>query len=304
MFSVVIPLYNKEISIYNTIQSVLNQTFCDFEILVINDGCTDRSIEVVRSFEDSRIKIINKTNEGVSSARNRGIKEASYEWIAFLDGDDLWDNEHLMEYRRIVLNNPDLNWVFSGFRTIKYSHNDRLYLYKEGGRLTNVFDHLLQGIAIHTSTVCIKKNLFVLYEDLNFRVGMDSSEDREVWYKLCCIDKSPFYIDKPLSSYNLTAENSLSRNVHNIKKDHFLTMLNRIKQFEAYENLSPEDSLKFERFLEIANERMLMWRYVDGYFKNEYKTYFGKLGYLLMKVTSRYPKLLKRIVRKSYFLIR
>src|SRR5690606_5746181 len=127
---------------------------------------------------------------------------------------------------------------------------------------------------------------FVRYKGLNFREGMNSSEDRELWYKLCCIDKSPFYINKPLSSYNLTAENSLSRDVKNIKNDHFLSMLSRVKQFEAYGNLSPEDSLKLEKFLEIANKWMLMGRYVDGYFKNEYKAYFGKLGYLAMKVTS------------------
>jgi len=91
MFSVVIPLYNKERSVKNTIESVLNQTFQDFEVIVVNDGSTDNSLEVVKSFNDERIRIINQKNSGVSSARNRGIKEAKYEWIAFLDADDLWE---------------------------------------------------------------------------------------------------------------------------------------------------------------------------------------------------------------------
>ena len=80
MFSVVIPLYNKELSIKNTIQSVLNQTFQDFEIVVVNDGSTDNSLHVLKEIDDTRIRIINKTNGGVSSARNRGIKEAKFRW--------------------------------------------------------------------------------------------------------------------------------------------------------------------------------------------------------------------------------
>src|SRR5690554_5521626 len=98
MFSVVIPLYNKELSISNTIQSVLDQTFQNFEIVIVNDGSTDNSVKEVEKFDDKRIRLIHQENQGVSAARNRGIKEARYEWIAFLDGDDLWEKEHLEEY--------------------------------------------------------------------------------------------------------------------------------------------------------------------------------------------------------------
>ena len=97
MFSVVIPLYNKELSIINTIQSVLDQTFQNFEIVVVNDGSTDRSVEMVEQFNDPRIRIINKSNGGVSSARNRGIQEAKYELVAFLDADDFWEQNIFMK---------------------------------------------------------------------------------------------------------------------------------------------------------------------------------------------------------------
>ena len=97
MFSVVIPLYNKELSIINTIQSVLDQTFQNFEIVVVNDGSTDRSVEMVEQFNDPRIRIINKSNGGVSSARNRGIQEAKYELVAFLDADDFGSQNIFMK---------------------------------------------------------------------------------------------------------------------------------------------------------------------------------------------------------------
>src|SRR5690606_38009132 len=102
MFSVVIPLYNKELSIQNTIHSVLNQTVQDFEIVVVNDGSTDNSVEKVVEIFDARILIINKPNGGVSSDRNMGVEEAKYEWIAFLDGDDLWKVNHLEEIVKMM----------------------------------------------------------------------------------------------------------------------------------------------------------------------------------------------------------
>src|SRR5699024_6424946 len=95
MFSIVIPLYNKELSITNTLQSVLNQTFTDFEVVIVNDGSTDNSVEKVEAFNDPRIRLIHQANAGVSAARNKGIEEANYDWISFLDADDLWMENHL-----------------------------------------------------------------------------------------------------------------------------------------------------------------------------------------------------------------
>lgn len=86
--SIIIPLYNKKEFIRNSIQSVLNQTYGDFEIVIVNDGSTDNSLEIVKSIHDDRIRIIDKENGGVSSARNVGIDNSVGEWIIFLDADD------------------------------------------------------------------------------------------------------------------------------------------------------------------------------------------------------------------------
>lgn len=90
MISIIIPLYNKATSIKRTIHSVLSQSYTDFELIIINDGSTDNSAEIVnKQFYDKRIRYIYQDNAGVSSARNRGIKEAIGEWILFLDADDI-----------------------------------------------------------------------------------------------------------------------------------------------------------------------------------------------------------------------
>ena len=86
--SIIIPAYNAESTIKKTIKSVLKQTFGDFEIIVIDDGCTDRTVEIVRAINDPRIAIFSYQNGGLPTARNRGIQQAKGEYIAFLDSDD------------------------------------------------------------------------------------------------------------------------------------------------------------------------------------------------------------------------
>ena len=88
LFSVIIPLYNKQDYITRTINSVLNQTYQNFEIIVVDDGSTDKSLSVVKTIKDKRIKVFSQKNLGVSNARNKGIKQSKGNYIAFLDADD------------------------------------------------------------------------------------------------------------------------------------------------------------------------------------------------------------------------
>ena len=93
--SVIIPAYNAEQTILETIKSVRQQTFSDFEIIIINDGSTDRTLKLLESIEDNRLKIFSYENGGLSVARNRGIARATGEFVAFLDADDLWTPDKL-----------------------------------------------------------------------------------------------------------------------------------------------------------------------------------------------------------------
>src|SRR3970040_1764287 len=96
-FSVIIPVFNKEKFIEVTLKSVLNQTFIDFEILIINDGSTDNSAQLIKGFDDPRIRYYYKENSGVSSARNDGIEKTQSNYISFIDADDYWYPDFLEE---------------------------------------------------------------------------------------------------------------------------------------------------------------------------------------------------------------
>jgi glycosyltransferase involved in cell wall biosynthesis len=95
LISVIVPVYNGEKTIQETIESVLNQTFTDFELIVINDGSQDATLDVVSSIQDSRLKLFSYPNAGISTTRNRGVYHAVGEYISFIDADDLWTPDKL-----------------------------------------------------------------------------------------------------------------------------------------------------------------------------------------------------------------
>ena len=94
-FSVVIPLYNKETHLKKTLALVLQQDFSDFEVIIVNDGSTDNSVKVVESFSDKRIELFHQKNKGAAAARNFGIEKAKAKYIALIDADDEWKENHL-----------------------------------------------------------------------------------------------------------------------------------------------------------------------------------------------------------------
>lgn len=113
LVSVIIPAYNCEKTIRETIESVLNQTVSDFELIVINDGSPDSTLEVASGIKDSRIKIFSYPNAGVSASRNRGISHARGEFIAFLDADDLWMPNKLEAQLKALQDNPQAQVAYS-----------------------------------------------------------------------------------------------------------------------------------------------------------------------------------------------
>lgn len=116
--SVVIPLFNKADYVAETLASVQGQTLPVREILVVDDGSTDGGPAIVRSLADARVRLIEQANAGPGLARNRGIAEATGEWVAFLDADDLWLEDHLAELARLSARDPAVSFLATSFREV------------------------------------------------------------------------------------------------------------------------------------------------------------------------------------------
>lgn len=118
LISVVMPVYNIEAYVAEAVQSVLSQTFRSFELIIVDDGSTDRSVEICRSFDDARIQIISQKNRGLAGARNTGIIHSRGKYIAFLDADDRWLPEKLELHFIHLTANPHIGVSYSGSRFI------------------------------------------------------------------------------------------------------------------------------------------------------------------------------------------
>lgn len=114
-FSIIIPAYNVDAYIEMTLKSVYNQTFADYEIIVIDDGSTDKTLEILHKQTDSRLRVIHQKNAGVSAARNVGISAAKGKYIAFLDADDAWTNDHLALAHLFFSRHTEYVWYCSAY---------------------------------------------------------------------------------------------------------------------------------------------------------------------------------------------
>ena len=184
-FSVVIPLYNKEKFIENTLNSVLNQTFEDFEVIVINDGSTDTSEEKVLNFKDKRIQYISKVNEGVSIARNTGIEKAQSNFITFLDSDDVWLPSFLEEMHKTIAKYPEQR-VFSAAYEIETSRSKIPAQYSIPKSKKPQFVNYFEASSIESIiwTSCAAFHSSVFKEVGMFDPQIKISEDIDLWIRV------------------------------------------------------------------------------------------------------------------------
>jgi glycosyltransferase involved in cell wall biosynthesis len=204
-FSVVIPLYNKKKEIKDTLESVLNQSYPADEIIVVDDGSTDKSEEMVRKFFNDKVKLINQQNKGVSVTRNRGIIEAKNEYICFLDADDLWEKDFLKEIKELIEKYPEAIFYSTSHKMIDEKGNV-IYpkIPNKLGYIENFFKVFMKNYGlINSSSVCVKKSIF---QEIKFPEGEKRGEDICVWLELALSGKLAFS-PKPLSIYKLNANN-------------------------------------------------------------------------------------------------
>lgn len=287
LISVIIPLYNKDFIIKKTLDSVLNQRFTNFEVIIVNDGSTDDSEKIVNAFSDTRIILVNQSNKGVSSARNVGIQHANSELIALLDADDYWYANHLQKLYDLYTVFPNCGMYCSRYKTQisadKFITNSFIGIDENyAGIINNYFEASLIKRIASSSSVLIPKKILVL--EKGFNTNATYFEDHELWTKIA-IKYDIAITNNYTAIYNFNINKSLSKinlNLHNLPD---------FKQFEKHENENP--SLK--KFLDIYRlEFSLKYRLNNN---------IEKSNFYLKDISSKIPIKTRILLKTPVFIL-
>jgi glycosyltransferase involved in cell wall biosynthesis len=251
MYSVIIPYYNKSAYIIRCIDSVLRQAFAAYEIIVVDDGSTDNGIELISEKYGQLITIYSQKNQGVSAARNAGISQAKYDYVALLDADDTWHPQYL----------ESVNWVIRKEKEVKIigSHyarsNDFFDVNYESPKyfkFSNYFKEAIRNTYFTSSSSVIQKKFFD--ENNGFNTNLQKGEDHDVWFRVIQSGGNSFYITNTLVYYSdedsnqatkskIALENHLVGNINTLYKDLKVTSndkdFNRFISLYTYFNLYP-----------------------------------------------------------------
>lgn len=236
LISVIVPVYNDEVTIQDTIESVLNQSFQDFELIIINDGSTDATLEVIKSIQDSRIKVSSYLNAGVSKARNRGISQAVGQYISFIDADDLWTADKLEAQFKTLQVNPQAAVAYSWTDYIDESGQ----FLRQGCHFTfngDVYTRLLLSDFIGSGSNPLIRTQ-TLEEVGGFNPLLTHAEDWDLWLRLAACYEF-VAVPYPQILYRISL-NSASANVWEMEKSSIQVIEQAFAQApESIQNLKP-----------------------------------------------------------------
>lgn len=287
MISIVIPLFNKETTIKNTIESVLSQSFNNFELIIIDDGSTDDSVNTIsNNFKDQRIKIISQKNQGVSVARNEGVKNATHELIAFLDADDLWSPEYLEYMVKAHYKYPEAGmyccagYVKNADDSISKRTTDKI---SEDISIIHFFNN--PHVFLHTSSTIVKKDIF--QQVGGFTKGMTRNEDFALFFSVALITKV-CYCKLPLTTYVGGVENQATSSFSLTSLQSIVDRFNIVNKIWINSNYANKDYLVFTKYeirhLVLSNIRSNKPEFTNFFLSNLSKELTSKFNKLEVKI--------------------
>lgn len=299
-FSVIIPLYNKEDYVEKTIKSIINQSFNEFEIIIVDDGSTDNSFHIASQFIDPRIKIIKQSNKGVGAARNIGINNSKADYIALLDADDCWYMNHLFELKKQIDIFPDAGLYCNNYEVL-YSKNTCKkatfnFLYdKKCVIVGDYFKASIINSVAWTSSVGFSKSKFIGIGEFN--THLKTAQDLDLWIRFALNDKVSFN-PRITMTYKLYVENSLSTNEYNVIRCDFIN--------SYYEEEKTNPSLKL--YLDVNRYAVALRSKINGekeiYHKLKKEIDNKNLNFK-QKILLKLPKFLLQFIKRfQQFLIK
>ncbi|MEQ3665250.1 MULTISPECIES: glycosyltransferase family 2 protein [unclassified Olleya] len=254
-FSVIIPLYNKEKYVLKTITSVLQQSFQNFDIVIVDDGSTDQSLAIVKSLNNDKITVIQQENQGASIARNTAIAASNGSYIATLDADDIWDKNHLLQLKKCIDTCPEAVLFCTNYNIKRHdgfiTKSKFNFEYDNSCLIINDFfkANIINFIPT-SSSVAFKKQDFLKVNGYNTKLR--TGQDIDLWIKFGLIGKIAFN-PKITMLYNFFDQSSLSNSDYN--EDRYL-LINNYKN-EAQNNASLKKYLDINRYALVIRYKLL-----------------------------------------------
>ncbi len=295
--SIIIPTYNRAKFISRALDSVFNQTYRDFEIIVIDDGSIDNTKEILDLYKN-KIKYFYQTNRGSAAARNRGIKESSGIYIAFLDSDDYWVSEKLEEQVKTLDSHPNVGIVYS--RMLIINNKGEKIGMKPAGVSGRNFKELLQVWGdLPTSTIMTRRDCF---EKAGlFDTSLTTMEDIDMWIRIAKYYEL-YEIENKVLAYYRRHEEQITRN--KVKVYEGLVKI-YTKIYNTYSE-APR-GLMVKRIVE--NQYLLAKEhYIEGHYRNAYThaltaiMQYPLLGLLFIKKTDHWLNKLFKLIKPYGFL--
>lgn len=287
LVSIIIPVYNAEKYISDTISSVLTQTHQDWEMIIVDDGSTDNSMTKIKQYSqnDSRIKIILKTNSGVSDSRNAGILISKGDFIAFLDADDVWLDANL-ENKIEYLKSNNAHAVYSDCEVIDENSNAKNILFKTKEKPTLDDILLLEGnyITAPSGTIFKKEvfNTIGLFDE-----KLSNNADQDIWIRLLANNFEIALLNNKLWKYRVHS-NNMSSNIQLLEKDS-LYMFNKARENNIFKSFVFQKKCFSRLYLMLAGS----WWKNDG---NKIRGLF-----FLIKSLLSYPPIIFKILKNNIF---
>jgi glycosyltransferase involved in cell wall biosynthesis len=260
--SIIIPTYNRASTVVESIYSVINQTFKDFELIVVDDGSTDETIKVVSQILDARINLISlKFNKGASAARNAGIAEAKGDFIAFLDSDDKWLPEKLEIQTNFLRNNPEFSSCSTGY--FKFNPKKGFIASNPSKPKSNLEMHLLKSMDLSFGTTLLVKR--ICFETVGLLDETFPRHEDWDWVLRYIKVYKHHVIDEPL----VEIVRSTSVDPQKIEKANQLLLMKHHNQFYEF-GKSYGRKVEALRWIEVAQAYFLVRKTKKG------MQYFGK----------------------------
>lgn len=285
-FSVIVPAYQAERTLRRCLESIVNQSFNDFEVIIINDGSTDQTYDICKEYECEKVRVISQPNKGISATRQLGLNQAKGKYIQFIDSDDWVDTSYFKNVYELLAAD-DLDVLILDFWVEKINKTE----YKSLGISCCEKEELVKGLVTNIPGVLwnkiIRRELFAKY-DINFKSGLSYCEDWVVTYHLFNSPTKIHYCKKAFYHYDMYSNvNSLARSINEStlkNRRDYLTYIKRMGLDKAYPKVYNTQCAGFA-YIAVRS---------DLYTSKQYKAEFSGLDFMDTYLPS-YKKMILRI---------